>query len=230
MEEERLISGLDPLPGGAAEAGDLIPASRGGVTGLLSVARVLTAAQNIGLTILGAASKSSLVDADLIGVSDSADSNALKKTTLAQLISSVFTTARTIANAQFAAATFKLFNAAGTPRALTFNVSALTADRVLNLPDGNVTLPSGTVITSADVLPTIAATTPGAVGTYVQARQSVTSTARALGALVAGSNLVPTNADGSGTGAALTGMWSLAGTIPSATGAAANTGNWLRVS
>lgn len=226
---ERLISDLPPLPGTAAEAGDLIPASRGGASGLLSVARILAAMQNIGLYISGATAKASLVDADLIGVSDSAASNVLKKTTLAQLVSSIFTTARTIANAQFASATFKLFNAAGTPRALSFVTTALTADRTVTLPDGNVTVPAGTLITAADVMPAVAASVAGGVGTYVLARQNVTSTARAIGALVAGSSLIPTNADGSGSGAALSGTYELGGTIPSATSAVANTSNWKRV-
>lgn len=63
-----------------------------------------------------------------------------KRGTLAGLITSIFKAARVIANAQFAAATFKLFNAAGTPRALTFDITALTADRKISMPDADVDL------------------------------------------------------------------------------------------
>lgn len=222
---------INELPAAASAQSDHeIPAQRGGQTVKLTVAQIIAAIQNIGLYISGATAKTSLVDADLIGISDSAASNVLKKTTLAQLVSSIFTTARTIANAQFASATFKLFNAAGTPRALSFVTTALTADRTVTLPDGNVTLPAGTLITAADVLPTIAGATPGAVGTYVLARQNVTNTARALGAIVLGSSLLPTSADGSGSGSALSGSWAAAGTLASAAGAAGNATTWLRVS
>lgn len=62
----------------------------------------------------------------------------VKRGTLTGLLSSIFKTARTIANAQFASASFKLFNAAGTPRALTFNTAALTEDRVVTFPDRNM--------------------------------------------------------------------------------------------
>ena len=58
--------------------------------------------------------------------------------TVAGFISSIFKTARTIADAVFASATFKLKNAGG--YALTFNTSAQTADRVVMLPDADVTL------------------------------------------------------------------------------------------
>lgn len=61
-----------------------------------------------------------------------------KKGTLTGLISSIFATARTIGNAQFAAASFKLYNAAGTPRALSHDTTALTADRVATWPDAPV--------------------------------------------------------------------------------------------
>lgn len=83
-----------------------------------------------------------LADDDKIGVYDTSAAG-LRGMSISELIAGVFKTARTIANAQFASATFKLFNAAGTPRALTFNTTALTADRSVTMPDGNVTLPSG---------------------------------------------------------------------------------------
>jgi hypothetical protein len=102
------------------------------------------------LAIHNAASKTVLADNDEIGVIDSAASNVLKKTLFSNFISSIFTVARTIANAQFAAATFKLFNAAGTPRALSFITTALTADRTLTMPDANVDL-SNTLKIAASV-------------------------------------------------------------------------------
>lgn len=95
-----------------------------------------------GAAIHNAASKAALADADEMGVIDTAASNILKKFTLANLISSIFKTARTIVNAQFDAASFKLFNAAGTPRALTIDTTALTADAVLKVPAGGADLTS----------------------------------------------------------------------------------------
>ncbi|WP_105435683.1 hypothetical protein [Neorhizobium tomejilense] len=93
-----------------------------------------------GAAIHNAATKAALADADEMAVIDTAAANVLKKFTLANLISSIFKTARTILNAQFDAASFKLFNAAGTPRALTFVTTALTADRSVTMPDANVDL------------------------------------------------------------------------------------------
>jgi hypothetical protein len=87
-----------------------------------------------------------------------------KRGTLAGLISSIFKTARTIANAQFASSSFKLFNAAGTPRALTFNTESLTADRVVTWPNrafsagkemeflGTTTL-TGATLQTLDIIP-----------------------------------------------------------------------------
>lgn len=63
-----------------------------------------------------------------------------KRGTLAGLITSIFKTTRTIPNAQFAASSFKMLNAAGTPRALTFSTTALTADRQITVPDADITL------------------------------------------------------------------------------------------
>jgi hypothetical protein len=92
-----------------------------------------------GAAIHGAGAKTNLADADEFGIWDTVGA-VFAKVTLTNVIASIFKTARTIANAQFAAATFKLFNAAGTPRALTFVTTALTADRTLTLPDANVDL------------------------------------------------------------------------------------------
>ncbi|MDQ0132670.1 hypothetical protein J2T08_000571 [Neorhizobium galegae] len=108
-----------------------------------------------GAAIHNAATKAALADADEMGVIDTAASNVLKKLTLANLITSIFKTARTIANAQFDSASFKLFNAAGTPRAAKFDNSAMTADCTLTLQNrdmtvgvvrGAVVTPSGTSV------------------------------------------------------------------------------------
>ncbi|WP_313194510.1 hypothetical protein [Shinella zoogloeoides] len=63
-----------------------------------------------------------------------------KRGALAGLITSIFKTTRTIANGQFAAATFKLFNGAGTPRALSIDATAMTANRKITMPDADVVL------------------------------------------------------------------------------------------
>ncbi|MBN9053585.1 MAG: hypothetical protein J0H80_07370 [Rhizobiales bacterium] len=99
-----------------------------------------TVTGGIAAAIHAATVKATLDDADELVAADSAASWGLKKFTLANLISSIFKTARTIANAQFAAASFKLFNAAGTPKALTFDSTALTADRKITVPDKDVNL------------------------------------------------------------------------------------------
>jgi len=89
-----------------------------------------------------APSKSAIADADEFNVADSDDSFKAKRSTLAELISSIFKAGRIIANAQFAAPTFKLVNAAA--KAAIFNVSALTTDRTVTLPDRDLDL-SGVV-------------------------------------------------------------------------------------
>ncbi|MEK1925191.1 MAG: hypothetical protein AAAB11_07055, partial [Rhizobium giardinii] len=80
-----------------------------------------------------------LADNDKVGVYD-ASADALASMTVTEWIAGIFKTTRTIANAQFAAASFKLVNAAGTPRALSFVTTALTADRTITMPDANVDL------------------------------------------------------------------------------------------
>jgi len=111
----------------------------GGATSKTEVRDVLNL-YKVADAVHAAGAKSAVDDADELPVADSGAAFALKKFTLANMITSIFKTARIIANAQFASATFKLFNAASTPRALTFNTAALTADRTLTLPDRNVDL------------------------------------------------------------------------------------------
>jgi hypothetical protein len=85
-----------------------------------------------------APSKSAVADADEFNVADSDDSFKAKRSTLTELISSIFKTGRAIANAQFVAATFKLLNGSG--KAMLFDTSALSADRTITLPDENIDL------------------------------------------------------------------------------------------
>ncbi|MEN3146117.1 hypothetical protein ABCW43_02260 [Neorhizobium sp. IRAMC:178] len=100
------------------------------------------AASAAAAVLTGATSDDTFADANELIYLDGATA---KRGTLLGLISSIFTTARTIASAQFASASFKLFNAAGTPRALTFDTTALTADRAITMPNANVNL--GDIIT-----------------------------------------------------------------------------------
>lgn len=95
--------------------------------------------------VSGLTAKTTAVDADTFFIGDSAASEAPKKITLANIVPSVFTTSRTIPNAQFSSASFKLFNAAGTPRALGFDTTALTADRNITFPDADINLNTGLV-------------------------------------------------------------------------------------
>ncbi|MBX5112676.1 hypothetical protein [Rhizobium lentis] len=117
-----------------------IAAMKDGQTVYLLVAQILGLIDNatVQAAIAAAMSDNSFDDTDeAVYLSGS----TVKRGTISGLISSIFKTARTIANAQFASASFKLFNAAGTPRALMFNTTALTADRALTLPDASVTIP-----------------------------------------------------------------------------------------
>jgi hypothetical protein len=119
------------------EESDTLTGSQDGFSVRFSVAQVLglIGADKVVPAIAGATSDDSFDDADEVVYLSGAH---LKRGTLTGLISSVFKTARTIASAQFAAATFKLFNGAVTPRALSFDLTALTADRVLKFPDKDI--------------------------------------------------------------------------------------------
>jgi hypothetical protein len=96
-----------------------------------------------------------LANGDKWGIYD-VSASALVSMTTSEVVLGLFKTSRTISNAQFASATFKLFNAAGTPRAALFDNTAMTADRTLTLQDrdmtvGMVRLSSGTIPTTAAV-------------------------------------------------------------------------------
>ena len=167
-----------------------------------------------------------LADNDKFGVFD-VSAGTLVSVLFSELIAGIFKTARTIANGQFAAATFKLFNAAGTPRALSFITTALTADRTATFPDANVDL---TRLTDAgfkaQVGAAIASMAIGDIGTYAWVRESTSTTGTvAEGTIVAGSTLVnagayTTAAQGVGVtssavapGPVLSGSWMILGTI-----------------
>lgn len=85
-----------------------------------------------------APTKAVIADGDELNIADSEDSFKAKRSTLSELIASIFKAGRTIANAQFEAATLKLLNAAG--KAISFNLSALTAARSIAFPDRDVDL------------------------------------------------------------------------------------------
>jgi hypothetical protein len=114
-----------------------VPAMNDGATVRLSVDQMLglIEASDVQAGVAAATSDDTFADTDELSY---LSGSTLKRGTLTGLLASIFKTARTIANAQFASATFKLFNAAGTPRALTFNTTALSADRVGTFPDADV--------------------------------------------------------------------------------------------
>ena len=134
-----------------------VPAMNDGATVRLSVDQMLglIEAGDVQAGIAAATSDNTFDDTDELAY---LTGSTVKRGTLTGLLSSIFKTARTIANAQFASASFKLFNAAGTPRALSFDTTALTADRVITMPNANVTL-----------------ATPVLTKEYVSAGQTITS-------------------------------------------------------
>ncbi|MBY2918855.1 hypothetical protein [Rhizobium leguminosarum] len=140
---------IEDLPPETPSRDAWVPIMFDGEAGKYSIAQLLSLTEGsdvqnlddeIAAQLHGATTKAALADADEMFGANSAAGFGLIKYTLANLVSSIFKTARTIANAQFAAASFKLFNAAGTPRALSFITTALTADRTLTLPDADVDL------------------------------------------------------------------------------------------
>jgi hypothetical protein len=172
--------------------------------------------------VSGWSAKSSMLDADQFLIGDSAASNVAKKITLANVIASIFNGTRAIGNGVFLAATFAWQNAGGFKR--TQNITGHTADRATNWPNGDVTIPAGTLITGADVAVNVAAASGGSVGSYMLgAPQS--GVAHALGDTIAGSSLRPSNT-GSATGPTQSGTWRCMGV----TAASAVSSLWLRIS
>ncbi|CAN7387658.1 hypothetical protein [Neorhizobium sp. LjRoot104] len=117
----------------------VVPAMKDGITVGITVAQMmgLIDPDDVTTGIAAATSDNTFADTDQFVY---LDGGVLKIGTFSGLISSLFATGRTISNAQFAAASFKLFNAAGTPRALQIVTTALTADRTATMPDRNVNL------------------------------------------------------------------------------------------
>ncbi|TBY41584.1 hypothetical protein [Rhizobium leguminosarum] len=76
--------------------------------------------------IHNATGKTTLADNDELGVIDSAASNVLKKVLFSNLIASIFTTARKIANAYFLSS-FRLWDATDNTKGLAFDLSGITA-------------------------------------------------------------------------------------------------------
>jgi hypothetical protein len=143
--------------------------------------------------IHAATAKSPMVDADEIGFWDSV-SGDLRKITLANFVTSVFTAARTIANATFAGATFRLRNAA-TAFYLSTAVTALTANRTLTFPDADVDLGKmGIKHSTAVINPNTAAVTftgvPAGVRRVAALMTNIVPSANALVAARLGSTTI----------------------------------------
>lgn len=120
---------IDELPLGLASRDHVLPAMQGMKTVKLSVGQILDLADVPGEVISGATAKEVLVDDDLFGIADSADGQELKKTTLAQLVSSVFHTARKIANGYFLSS-FRLWDVTDNTKGLAFDLSGVPAGTV----------------------------------------------------------------------------------------------------
>lgn len=123
-----------------------------------------------------------LADGDKWAVYD-VSAAALTSMTTSEVILGLFKTSRTIANAQFASASFKLFNAAGTPRALSFITTALTADHTITMPNADVDLSKIGFTAGAAVTPAGTATDvtgiPAAVQEIVISMNGVTMSGNA---------------------------------------------------
>jgi hypothetical protein len=154
------------------------------------------------------------------------DGTTQKRGTLLGLINSIFDGTRAIANGVFLAASFAWQNAGGFR--LTHDITTLTDHRVANWPNGPVTIPTGTLITGADVAPNVAAITAGGIGSTVLAYRLSTSGAVLFGATQPGSNLRPCNTSSAGdpTTTSLTGTWMCLGTALSGSGVATH---WRKV-
>jgi hypothetical protein len=114
----------------------------------------ITDATGDAINTAAALTGANLADGDKWGVYD-ISAAGLRSMTTSEVVLGLFKTSRTISNAQFASATFKLFNAAGTPRAALFDNTAMTADRTLTLQDRSMTV--GMVQLSTGTIPTTAA-------------------------------------------------------------------------
>jgi hypothetical protein len=83
------------------------------VSGLQTALNTKFDTTSFGPAIDAATAKTVLVDADKIPIADSAATFAFKSVTLANLITSIFTTGRTIANVIVQASSFRMKNAGG---------------------------------------------------------------------------------------------------------------------
>jgi len=221
---------IEDLPSTTTQAKtDRIPSQKqGGNTVFVTIAQILGL---INASDIASAAASGVAD-DTIDDTDKVvylTGTTLKLGAFSGFIASIFKTTRTIASAQFAAATFKLFNAAGTPRALQFVITALTGDRTVTFPDGNVTIPAGTLITAADVPTAVAGLALGAIGTYAMLFYNTASETLAPGTTKAGSELIYANANGSTSGTSPSGTWRLMGWVTTGT-TSPRVAIWLRIS
>jgi len=134
---------IDALDEGIASRDHVIPAMDNNATVQLPIGDVvdLVGANHLAKIHHDVSPKTVLVDADEFGVVDTEDSNSLKKVTLASLISSVFKTARKIADAYFLSS-FRLWDAADSTKGLAFNLSSIATatTRTIKMPDADVDL------------------------------------------------------------------------------------------
>lgn len=105
---------------------------------MLTVAGGVTTWADVGTTVAGAATSDDTID-DTDEILYRTGTAFKRATFAAGLIASIFQAGRTIANATFAGATFRLRNAA-TAFYLSTAVTALTANRTLTFPDADVDL------------------------------------------------------------------------------------------
>lgn len=119
----------------------------------------------------------------------------------------------------------------GTQR-VVIGASALTAERTITLPDGNVTIPAGTLVNNThthnawgDIDNALAAMSTGGVGSLALAETQVAGTI-GFGGTIAGSSLSPATAAGTQDGSALSGTWRCLGYAPGS----GITTLWVRIS
>jgi hypothetical protein len=209
----------------SAAAGSASAAATSASNAATSASNAASAATGI---LTGASSDNTFADTDEVIY---LTGTTVKRGTLTGLISSIFATARTIANARFEASSFSLMF--GSFRRI--NSGTLTADRTDNWPDGNITFQAGTLATTADVQSwtnisvALAALTANSVGSLTFARRTTGTAEVPNGSTIAGSSLTP--AGGATVDAAtLSGTWRCLGYVGSGV-TASNSGTlYVRIS
>ena len=113
----------------------------GAVESAKIAAKAVTAAKLGDDVVSGQSTKALLVDADVVLAGDSADSGKPKKSTLANLIASIFTTGRKIANANFDTSV-RLWDTTDNSKGLSFDLTGIATGqtRKITMPDRDVNL------------------------------------------------------------------------------------------